>query len=58
MAFMEVKPTDFLTREERFDAKAFFVPVTGFIGQIENGDQENRFTAAFLPSGQRRDWAT
>lgn len=54
MAFMEVKPTTFLVREEGFDAKAFFVPIAGSIGQIEIGDQKDGFGIALFPPGNHR----
>ncbi len=57
MTFMEVKTATFLIREEGFDAKAFFVPVAGFIRQGEIGDQKDGRCVALLPPGNHRDRA-
>ena len=41
-------------RTDYLDAKAFFVPVAGSIGQREIGDEEDRFHVALLPPGNHR----
>jgi hypothetical protein len=51
MTFVEVKTAAFLIGEKGFDAKAFFVPMTGGIRQIQIGDQKDGFGIAFLSPG-------
>ena len=55
MAFMEVKTTRFLVAIENFNLEAFFVPLTGFIRQVEAGDLKDGFLIAALPPGNPID---
>jgi len=57
MTFVEIETATFLVGEESFDAEAFFIPMTGFIGQIKVCDQENGFLIPALPPGQHGHWA-
>ena len=57
MTFMEVKPTAFLIEEEGFNTEAFFVPMAGFVGQVEIGDQVDGFDIPLLPPGDHRHGA-
>lgn len=46
---MQVETPAFPVREESFDLKTFPIPVTGFFGQFQIGDQENGFFVPFTP---------
>ena len=41
MTFGEVKAATFFIQKEGFDLEAFFVPVAGFVGQGEIGNDSN-----------------
>jgi len=53
---MQVEATALLVGEESFDTKAFGVPIAGFFGQFQIGDQIDRLLVTQLPpsDGQYR----
>jgi hypothetical protein len=57
MALVQVEATAFLVGEESFDATATPIPIAGFFGQFQIGDQIDRLFVTSLPPGDGQDWA-
>jgi len=55
MAFMNKEPSTFLVGEKGLDLEPFFVPIATFGGQLEIGDQEDRFCVPLRILGSSAD---